>query len=285
LTPLERSLAAADVINGGQPKGDIPIRAIAVPFADSGIARVPIVIQIPGNRLAGPASPRKLRFGLYVYVTDEQGVLADYFSRSISVDLVRQGSQLSAGDFRYSADCRLLPGRYKLRAYFRDEESGRYGFTTTAAEVPDFGGSRLNLLPLLFVGDGRGVNLRDSSQPGSELTSPFEIGGAAFAPLLVPTISIGSAARICLMLYREDANSATPFAIDAQILDASGQPRGPAKVSMIGKSNPRADGLSKVLLSFSPGDLPPGDYTLRITIRDFRWSDLESSNEALFSVS
>jgi len=288
LTPLERSLAAADVINGGRPKGEIPIRALAVPFADAGIARVPIVIQIPGDRLAGLSDAKNLRLGLYVYVTDDQGTLADYFSRSVSFDLARQGGQLSSGDFRYYAFCRLLPGRYVLRAYVRDEESGRYGFTTAALEIPDFVGSKLQTLPPLFVSDGgHGLNLRDQSSPsvGADAGDPFEVGGVPFVPRLNPAIAVGSDARVCLMIYREGANTATPFAIDAQILDANGRPRGPASVSLIGKSSPGPGGLLKLLLDFSAGNLPPGDYSLKVTIRDSREDNLQSSSEALFTVS
>jgi VWFA-related protein len=287
MTPLERSLAAADVINGGRPKGEIPVDTLAVPLPDSGFARVPVVIQIPGRELAAPASADKLHLGIYVYVTDEQGALADFFTRSVSLDLARNRGQLSSGDFRYSAVCHLLPGRYRLRVYVRDEDSGRYGFTASTLDIPDFVGAKLHTMPPLFVSDtGNGVNLRDSTAPAApEADNPFEVGGVSFVPRLDPSITAGGESKICLMIYREGADTARPFAIEAQILDAGGRPRGPARVTLIGRSRTEPGGMMKLLLEFSAGDLPPGSYSLKVTIRDARESGLASSGEALFTVS
>jgi VWFA-related protein len=286
LTPLERSLAAADVINSGRPGGDIPIRALAVAFDDAALARVPVLVQIPGKQLSEGDTAEKLQMGIYVYVTDEQGSLADYFSRNISFDMAKEGGRLASGDFRYYGICHLLPGRYRIRAYVRDENTGRYGFTTSPLEVPEAGGARMRALPPLFVSDGgRGMNVRDAALASSNATEPFEVQGTPFVPRVDPSLVNGVGSRVCLMVYRPGAAPGSSFSIDAEIVDAGGRKRAPARVALIGKSRRDSGGLEKVLLDFNAGDLPPGDYSLRITVRDAGLHDQSSSSEARFTVS
>ena len=289
LTPLERSLAAADVINAGVSRGDIPVRTLAVVFPDEHIARVPILVQVPGDRLPTRDAGGRLDLGVYVYVTDEQGTLADYFSKNLSFDLAKQGDQLASGDFRYYQVCHLLPGKYRVRTYVQEQKSGRFGFTTTALVVPEPGEDRLRALPPMFVSDSaRGVNLREPVPAGTteDAGDPFEVQGVPFVPRVVPALSAGGEAKVCLMVYRPGASPDAPFAIDAEIVDATGRSRGPARVSLIGRSNPDRDGLQRLLLDFSAGTLPPGEYSLRITIRDRGGpSLLMSSSEAQFTVS
>jgi VWFA-related protein len=286
LTPLERSLAAADVINAGRPGGDIPIRALAVAFDDAALARVPVLVQIPGKQLSEGDSAEKLQMGIYVYVTDEQGSLADYFSRSISFDMAKEGGRLASGDFRYYGICHLLPGRYHVRAYVRDENTGRYGFTTSSLEVPEAGGAQLRALPPLFVSDsGHGMNVRDAALASPNAAEPFEVQGTPFVPRVDPALVAGVGSRVCLMVYRPGAAPGSTFSIDAEIVDAGGRKRAPARVALIGKSRRDSGGLEKVLLDFNAGDLPPGDYSLRITVRDAGPHDQSSSSEARFTVS
>jgi VWFA-related protein len=286
LTPLERSLAAADVINAGRPGGDIPIRALAVAFDDAALARVPVLVQIPGKQLSEGDSAEKLQMGIYVYVTDEQGSLADYFSRSISFDMAKEGGRLASGDFRYYGICHLLPGRYHVRAYVRDENTGRYGFTTSSLEVPEAGGAQLRALPPLFVSDsGHGMNVRDAALASPNAAEPFEVQGTPFVPRVDPALVAGVGSRVCLMVYRPGAAPGSTFSIDAEIVDAGGRKRAPARVALIGKSRRDSGGLEKVLLDFNAGDLPPGDYSLRITVRDPGPQDHSSSSEARFTVS
>ena len=286
LSPLERSLAAADVINAGRPGGDIPVRALAMSFAGAGIARVPVIVQIPGDRLSQGDRRESLQLGIYVYVTDEHGTLADYFSRSMSFDLAKQGEQLSSGDLRYYGICHLLPGRYRVRAYVRDERTGRYGFTAITLEVPEADDGQMRALPPLFVSDnGLGMNVRDvAASAANETAEPFEVQGTPFVPRVDPAITPGTEARICLMVYRPGASRDAPFSIDAEIVDSLGRARGPARVALIGRSQPDRAGLQKLLLGFSSGNLPPGDYSLRITVRDPGAED-RSTSEALFTVS
>lgn len=286
LSPLERSLAAADVINSGRPGGDFSIRALAMAFDDAALARVPVLVQIPGKELAEGDTAQKLQMGVYVYVTDEQGSLADYFSRTISLDLAQQGGKLASGDFRYYGICHLLPGRYHVRAYVRDENTGRYGFTTSSLEVPEAGGAQLRALPPMFMSDGgRGMNVRDTGSPTSDAVEPFIVQGTPFVPRVDPAIAPGVGSKICLMVYRPGAIPGSPFSIDAEIVDAGGRTRGPARVALIGRSHPDRGGLEKLLLDFTAGNLPPGDYSLRITVRDTGLHDQSSSSEARFTIS
>jgi hypothetical protein len=200
--------------------------------------------------------------------------------------MAKEGGRLASGDFRYYGICHLLPGRYRVRAYVRDENTGRYGFTTSPLEVPEAGGAQMRALPPLFVSDGgHGMNVRDAALASSNAAEPFEVQGTPFVPHVDPSLVSGVGSRVCLMVYRPGAAPGSSFSIDAEIVDAGGRKRAPARVALIGKSRRDSGGLEKVLLDFNAGDLPPGDYSLRITVRDAGPHDQSSSSEARFTVS
>ncbi|HET9793327.1 MAG TPA: hypothetical protein VFS34_02605, partial [Thermoanaerobaculia bacterium] len=285
LNPLERSLLTADVINGGGARGEIPVGALAIPLAGSGIARVPVLIQVPASSLQDSKHSGRVRIAIYVYLTDADGGLADYFSRNLTIDLAREGARLSAGYLRYSGACRLLPGRYTLRALVQDEETGRYGFANASVNVPDYSGTRLQAFPPLFLGDeGRGLNLREPSSGGGG-EEIFELGGAPFVPQIDPPIPASGDSKICLFVYRPHGDGDRPFDVDVEILGDDGKSRAPARVALIGRTTADTDGLTKLMLDFSVRDLPPGRYSLKVTVRDSREKALESSSEAPFTVS
>lgn len=285
MSPLERSLAAADVITHEKERGDLPIEVAVVSLAEKRISRVPVLIQIPGGALPPPPSAERLSLGIYVYATDESGRLADYFTRVVTIDPAREGERFARG-LTFYGTCRLLPGRYRMRVYVRDELSGRFGFRVTPIEVPEFSAETMHALPPLFVGDDvGGLRLKDSSATAAE-PEPFQVGDTAFVPQIVPTISAGAHSRVCLMLYRKVRDgSFAPLEIDAEIFDMQGRTRGPAKLALIGRTAPGAEGLVRLLLDFTPADLPAGEYSLRVVFRDSQDQTRRVESEARFRVS
>jgi VWFA-related protein len=282
LTPLERALATADVINRDQPRGDLPIELLAVPFADERMSKVPVVLAIPP---IPPSSGERVRLGVYVYVTDAAGQLADYFTRTLTLD--KKNAKFADGGITYYSICRLLPGSYRVRAFVRDEETGRFGFRVASIEVPAFAEREMHALPPLFMSEpGSGINLRDSGSGSGEPSEPFQVGESVFVPRIVPRLLSGVASRVCLMLYqREQGSTSAPFELSAEIRDESGRVRGTAQMSLVGRSSPDSAGLVKLLVNFVPSNLPAGDYSLRVLFRDAQDKSLHSESEAKFRVS
>jgi hypothetical protein len=225
-----------------------------------------------------------------VYAVDEQGRLADFFSRSVALDLARDGPRLREGAFRYYGSLRLAPGKYRIRSFVRDEERGRFAFQVVNLDVPAPEARAPRALPPLFFSaqQGLGISLKDPSQnkgTGSAVSEPFELAGDMFIPQLRPQLTSGKSTRLCLLLYAAGDDPKTPvISLEARIRDAQGHAWAPALFSVIGRTNPDATGLYKLLVEFSPQALPPGNYSLRIVLRHSDGKGAPTESEAPFKI-
>lgn len=285
MTPLQRMLSAADVISHDKGEGSLPLEVLAISFGGEKISRVPVLLQIPGSAFA--ASPAgRLPLELYVYVTGEDGRVADFFTRAVSIDTAAaSGERLRRSGVVFYGTCRLLPGHYRVRAYARDGRDGRFGFRVASLDVPETPAGGMRALPPLFLNDEDGLRLKDHAGTPAGESEPFRVGPVAFVPQVTPRLAAGGSSRVCLMVYRKVTSAAiAPFQIDAQVVGAGGHRR-PARLSLIGRSEPDAEGLVKLLLEFSASDLPSGDYSLHVRFRDTNDEKSTSESEAPFRIS
>ena len=291
MSPLQRMLSAADMITHDKPEGDFPIDVLTLSFPGGKVRRVPVLLQIPAAGFIGMKPEGRHPIELYVYVTDESGRVADFFHRVVTIDPAREGERLRRSGLVFYGTCRLLPGRYRVRAYARDGHDGKFGFQVASLAVPELAETEILALPPLFVNEQDGIRLKDPAAgpvaggaPGE--AEPFRVGETAFVPQIVPVVAAGGNSRVCLMVYRRRGEAAlAPFQIDAEVVGAGGRLRRPARMSLIGRSEPDAEGLVKLLVDFSASDLPAGDYSLRVVFRDARDTRLRSESEARFRVS
>src|SRR5262249_37872693 len=149
------------------------------------------------------ASGQTLRLGLYVYAVNDQGEVVDFFTRSVSLDLAKESARLRTGAFRYCGSVRLLPGKYHLRAFVRDEDQGRYSFRVASLEIPADTQAGVRALPPIFFEPGAAAGLALTEPKGKEsvvAAELFELAGEIFLPQLRPGLTDGRAMRICLMV-------------------------------------------------------------------------------------
>jgi VWFA-related protein len=286
LSPFERALTAADVITHEKKESDFPLDVLAMALNEEPISRVPVVLEVPGRDLLPEPAAERLTLGLYVYAVDEQGRLADFFSRSVAIDIARDGARLRDGSFRYYGSLRLAPGKYRIRSFVRDEERGRFAFRVVLLNVPENEARALRALPpLFFSAQGPGISLRDPSENRKPGSDPFELAGDAFIPQLRPQLASGRLTRLCLLLYATGADPGGPLVrLEARIRDAQGHASAPAQFSVIGRTAPDASGLSKLLVEFAPQALPPGNYSLLVTYRDSGGNGAPAETEAHFQI-
>jgi VWFA-related protein len=288
MSPLERALAAADVITHEKRETDFPMEVVGIPVAGHPLSTVPILLEMPGKALlAGTPPDGRLILEIYVYVTDTRGQLADYFSRTMSIDLALQGETLRNGRLTYYGVCHLLPGQYRIRAFVRNQQDGRFAFRAAPLHVPAWDGEKVWAYPPLFLAGKRpGLSLKDAGREAHNAPDPLEFGGNAFVPLLDPVIGTGTESQICLMFYQLGAERGpNPFNVAATIVDPSGQDRGPANIVLLGRSRPGPEGLVKLLIRFRASDLPPGPYSLRFVLRDADGGAPFAVTEAPFRIS
>jgi hypothetical protein len=86
------------------------------------------------------------------------------------------------------------------------------------------------------------------------------------------------------MLYPRAGAAGDPFQIDARVRDSQGRAFAPARFVVLGRSSPDSTGLMKLLVEFIPISLPPGDYSLSVTVRDPRDSNSPAQAEAPFRI-
>ena len=164
MSPLQRVFSAAGILSGDESQGVIPIRVAALPLSRGEVSSVPVLVTVPPGFFSQAAADGQLTLGVYAYVSEPNGTVADYFTRNIALDLAQQKAKLSEGGLTYYSLCHLLPGDYTVRVLVRDERTGRYGFHSEPIRVPDYRAAALEVLPPVFLAEpGRGLNLRDTS--------------------------------------------------------------------------------------------------------------------------
>jgi VWFA-related protein len=277
LTPFERNLSAADVIANEIPVDQIPARMLATAFATGeAAASVSVLLEIPGEALLAGGTGERAAAEIYVYASDQENRLADFFVQTIVLDLSKNRQKLMAAGLKYYGRLRLPPGSYRLRALVRNSETGRMGLTVASLLVPAFAMDQPYLLPPVFLeasGDWAIVRGRHSDSGGESGSwdYPFLTHGAEnLSPAAEPQVLPGSPSRLCVVAYHFGADQdGDDLRLGSQILAADGRPLGEAALSVLGKFSPGADGRRALLLSFKPPEgLAPGRYGLRVFLQD-----------------
>jgi VWFA-related protein len=276
LSPLERSLSAADVIANEIPVSDIPPRVLAIPFPRQDGAEiraaVPVLVEIPGDRLLAGTVGARADAEIYVYVSDSENRLHDFFAQAIGIDLTRNREKIQKGLLRYAGQLSLVPGDYRLRVLVRNSETGRAGLAVQALHVPAFIAGQPYLVPPIFLEPSNGgMLIRRSGSSGSSSEDPLLGAGVEdFVPAAAPSLQPGSPSRVSIVAYHFGSGAQTEpiLKMGAQVLTEDGRPMGDGMIALVGKGPVEADGRQLLLVSFTPAQLSPGLYSLRVILQD-----------------
>ncbi|MCA1580309.1 MAG: VWA domain-containing protein [Acidobacteria bacterium] len=275
LTPLERSLSAADVIANEIPLSDIPLRLLASPVpGPKGFAAVPVLVEVPGDRFLIQQNGLRASAEIYVYAHDFQNQLRDFFTQTISVDLTRNRTRLAGGTLKYFGQLSLPPGQYRLRALVRNGETGRMGLVAQSLRVPDFSENKPYLAaPMFLESSADGIFVRGPSRvPGVDVPAGDELLVAAqrddLVPAALPQVRSGTASRVSVVAYHFAASPGDSLRIGAQVLSEEGRPLQEGSIAVLGKAPADARGRQSLLVAFTPEGLAPGRYSLRLILQD-----------------
>lgn len=271
LTPIEKKLATSSAIAAAVPKTDIPAWVLAAPFpTGSGTERVPVIVEIPGDRLLAGHTAAQMNVAIFIYAIDSKGATRDYLTQTIGLDLSRAEASLRKGGVKYYGELALPAGEYTLRALVRNEETGRFGVSVNPLSVPDEAAAVPFVLPPFFLQEGESwimvkAKPRDATQPAPEY--PFAIAGESFIPAALADIRSGQEAQVCLIAYNFGAPS-DALEYTGRILGVDGRARGKLELALLKTSDRERQGARKVLLRFRPSGLDPGRYALAINVKD-----------------
>jgi hypothetical protein len=184
------------------------------------------------------------------FVFDELGKLRGGFSETIQVRLSPQEfARIKAGGLAYSANTTLPNGAYQIRIAVRDNKNGNIGTSQRYLEVPDLTKGRLSASSLLLGA----ASIGSGSQPPVPLAANGQV-------------SRSQDLRYAVIVY------------NGKQKDGKSQVRSQLSISQNGKvlftepealieSGPSGTPLTKVG-QLALGKVPPGRYTMSVTITD-----------------
>ncbi len=273
LSPLERVLAAGDLITGGTRANEVQASLLAAPFASqTDLAQVPVLIEIPGKGLLAGDSGGQASVQIYVYANDAKGTLTDYMTSEMTLDLSKVGPALEAGGLKFYGTLYLPVGSMAVQALVRNGTTGRAGVFSTRVEVPEIPGGAPTVLPPFFEeAPGRWLMVRGNPRedaPPRPADYPFVVAGESFVPAASAVVNPGAPARVAVVAYNFGVSAKPePLEVRAEVVGADGKSR-PADVTVVRRSDVERGGGRKVVLDFKPQGLAAGRYALKVALTD-----------------
>jgi VWFA-related protein len=264
-TQMARQFEAAEVIAKGITGGELDVRAMAVPYrSDSGRVTLPVILEVDGTSLLGDPLPPTLSLEVYGYALAPDGRVQDVIAMLANLDVQKVGEKLKRG-LQIHGAFNVGAGRHSLRFLVRDGTSGRSGSQWLEVTVPPFEATEgVMLFPPLFMDDPNDWLILQARPPDEGAGTPFEVGGSPFTARARPRLENGRAESLCLLAFDGAAqyDPGASFEIRAQLLDERGAPV-PAGDLRISRTLTDDGGFRRFVMSLTPSDLAPGEYTLR----------------------
>ncbi len=250
----------------GQAGGDVEgaLTWTVVERSDEGVATVPFVVEVDGTSLLSSGVGRDIAIGLYAYVVDDDGRVVDHIAQGVILDPTTSADRIRAAGLKFVGYFTLPPGRYALRVMVRNQRSAAFFMSWSLLELPSGDDVGPQLLPPVFPDPGAGWLV--TRQAGVDAT--VTLGpGAVLLPSARPTLREDEPTEIWLGGGGWDPGAR----VGVRILNALGrtvsEPVAQMADSAVGRFAFRRGSLT-------PVDLPPGDYTLIVTLTDDQTSEV-----------
>jgi VWFA-related protein len=263
--PMAARLSAGDAIAKGLSGGAFALHALAVPTRTAeGTPLLSVAFEVDGPGLLTGAAGKKLSLEVYGYVLDPAGRIVDALGATPTLDLNRLESHLREGRLQILTVFRSPEGDADLRFLVRHAASGRTASLRMPVAQERVLGAWPVSTPLLMADPASRVVVPIASRAHPAPDLPFRVGQQAFSPEADPVLRNGKASEICV-LSRPSELSSLDVRADLRGADGKLQPletSGPMRVV----KDP--DGAFRVVLPVTPRGILPGDYVLRMALRD-----------------
>jgi VWFA-related protein len=281
---VEKLLSAGRQVVGGVESGSIRTSILAAPFqigAAAGPAYVPVLIEVDGSDLiAGTPAGAKLPAEIYAYALEPTGTVRDFFSQTVGLDLGKVAPALKQSGLKFFGHLDLPPGDYSLRVLVRNGATGASALRVVPLQVPDLktSGGPVLLPPFFPEPQGKWLIVREAPREGDrQVPYPFMVGEEPYVPASLPVLAAGQEARMSLVGYNLGPGQVR---VESKVLTQDGQDLGPADLRVLnresGKATPEMT-PDRLLASFKPTRLQPGEYLLLVTLTDAQGRSESSS--------
>ena len=266
---LQRQFEAAELLlspsDALAPMNTLPFRVLIVPVpTDREKQSLGIVVQVPRSSLGEKAGALEM-FG---YAIARSGDIEDHFAHFLRLEAALPGTDAQdARGLSFAGRFDVPPGDYTLK-FIAQRPSGEASARFFEVTVPHRQAGAGFLLPPLLADNPRAwveVTLKGRGEAGLPLK--LDTGSGAFLPRTDVSVRPGRRERLVLVAY--DPKTALDPAVDVDIRsvlsDDSGK-RFPAGAISVERVLHGEEGRRSYVLGFTPEDIPPGDYTLRIQL-------------------
>ena len=283
LHPLEKSLLTAEAIASAAPQRDLGLQLLAAPFKwAAGRAYVPVIVEIDGSSLLIGHGGVALPVEIYVYASDAEGGIRDFFTQILTLDAEKGREALERGGVKYYGHLELTHGEHLVRVLARNSATGRTGVAAARVAVPGFAGGEPALVgPFFPEPPGPWILIREKPQiEERSVVYPFTVGGEVYVPAVRPKLEPGEPKRLCLVAYNLGEGS---LDLEGTVITEEGEALEGGALTLEERTVTGIVGYDKLLASFRPEGLEPGDYVLRVTLRE-QGSALAATSSAPFTV-
>lgn len=262
ISDLERALTLAEMLMTDAPMKDVDLTVSATTLpGPGGRSRVPVLVEIPGQKLLSGVTGDTTTANLYLYAFDKDSKVVDFLQQRIALDLKKAGDTVRNSGIRYFGTLRLPPGDYAVKALLRVEDTGKTGLVRNDIKVPAFDSATI-LPPVLFADPANWAMLVGPAR-GDDYPYPFATGDARFIPQTRPTVKAGTDYNVALFLYRVPLEN---LGVTPAVVSSNGASQTP-NVKLLGRTAADDRGGVKLLFNFRPDGIPAGEHQLRFTVK------------------
>lgn len=225
---------------------------------ESGRVDVPFVIEVDGRALLEGRSSRRLAIGIYAYVVDGDGRVVDFIAQGLLLNSEASRDRIGSSGLKFVGRFALDAGDYTLRAMVQNNVSGNYFMSWGILSVPAAEDPSPQLLPPLFPDPENSWVV--ARQKGQRPTFGFG-AGAGILPAAKPTLVENQPAEVYLGGRGWDESGV----IEIRILNKIGRT---VFEPLVRLADPPYGDFQYRKIALSPVDLPPGEYSLVVTLSD-----------------
>lgn len=262
-------METAALLLSGQEGGPLPVAVLAFPLEPQGErVRVAVLIEVDGSALIDEHAGGLLHLDISAYAVGDNGSIAGSFADTLEVDPERLGEEVERSGFQFFGELALLPGQYSIRALIKNPDGASLGLRNLPLVVPDLKKAERFLLPPLFYQAEAGTWLAVQAVESRGRTSAVQALGRDTLPgarpilslgqetqAIVPAFYLGDAADLRMEVRRGGGGTGTGTQSEL-VADL------PLKV--VARQPGSLPGLELVTIAFTPYNLDPGGYTLRL---------------------
>jgi len=259
---FERVIGNAELLINDVPSDDLHMSTLAAPFAaPTGNAQLPVIVDVEGVTLVSAAA-NGVPIDVFIYAFDANGIVRDRIFQRLSLDPAKTAETLRRGGLKYVGTLALPPGKYAVRTLVTAGDAKGFRRLDVDVRPP----KQTALLPPLFLDDPKNWVLVRGTTHGTA-PYPFQLNGEPFVPSARMTVKNGVPQKVAVFVQNVAPND---LLWQLSITDASGH----AHDATPSASMLQGEGVSKLLLDYTPTGLQPGPATANISIMK------RSSNES-----